>query len=68
MNIISFKMPYRALGIGIVTTGFMVLTVALIMGLEFPKYVTRENRKALCLKPASVEAYKNWVSLGSFYG
>ncbi|XP_064622433.1 uncharacterized protein LOC135484716 [Lineus longissimus] len=57
---IWFKMPFKALGLGIITTGLMVLAVALIMGLEFPKYVSKETKKALCLTTAS-EEYKTWI-------
>jgi len=54
-------MSRRILGVGIVLGGLIVLAIALIIGIGFPKFVYESNLKAVCVQDASHPRYKLWV-------
>ena len=56
-------MSNKVLGAGIIATGLLILAIALIMGLEFPKYIFRKNIEDLCILGYDHPKYKIWVSV-----
>ncbi|KAK7504256.1 hypothetical protein BaRGS_00004560 [Batillaria attramentaria] len=58
-------MSTRILGVGILLAGVLVLSVALIMGLEFPKYVHTHLREDQCVLQDQHDKFRTWVSLQS---
>ena len=54
-------MSKRILGVGIILGGLIVLSVALIVGIGFPKFVFETNLKDVCIQDASHPRYKLWV-------
>jgi len=54
-------MSKRILGVGIILGGLIVLAIALIIGIGFPKFVYDTNLKAVCIQDASHPRYKLWV-------
>jgi len=54
-------MSKRILGVGIVLGGLIVLAIALIIGIGFPKFVYETNLKAVCIQDASHPRYNLWV-------
>ena len=55
-------MSTRILAVGVMLVGALVLSVALIMGLEFPKYVRSQLRDDQCVVHARHPKYQSWVS------
>ena len=56
-------MSNKVLGTGIIATGLLILAIALIMGLEFPKYIFRENVEDLCILGYDHPKFQIWVSI-----
>lgn len=54
-------MSKRILGVGIILGGLIILAIALIIGIGFPKFVYETNLKAVCIQDASHPRYKLWV-------
>ena len=59
--IVRQAMSKRILGVGIVLGGLIVLVIALIIGIGFPKFVFETNLKAVCIQDSSHPRYKFWV-------
>jgi len=54
-------MSKRILGVGIILGGLIVLAIALIIGIGFPKFVYETNLKTVCIQDASHPHYQLWV-------
>jgi len=54
-------MSKRILGVGIILGGLIVLAIALIIGIGFPKFVYDTNLKSVCIQDASHPRYELWV-------
>ena len=59
-------MSKKILGVGIIITGLLVLAIALIMGLEFPKYIFRSTVDERCILGYDHPNYNTWVSNVSY--
>ena len=57
------NMSRRVFGTGIVATGLLVLTIGLILGLEFPKFVYRKSIEDTCILDRTHPKYSIWVSV-----
>ena len=55
-------MSVKILVLGIFFVGIFMLTIALIMGLEFPKYVRRKIVEDQCIINTNHPKYETWVS------
>ena len=53
----------RVFGIGIIAIGLLVLSVALILGFQFPIHVFEKTIDHLCILSSAHPEYKIWVSL-----
>ncbi|KAL8601619.1 hypothetical protein ACOMHN_003885 [Nucella lapillus] len=53
-------MSSRILAVGVMLVGVLVLSVALIMGLEFPKYVFSQFREDQCVVHSRHQNFPSW--------
>lgn len=58
----NHSMSTKILGLGIFLTGMLILSIALIMGLEFPKYVYNKLVEEQCIINENHPKYREWVS------
>ena len=56
------KMSRRVFGAGIILTGVLILGAALIIGLQFPKFVYDTNLEHLCIINERHAGFDDWVS------
>ena len=59
-------MSKRVFGIGIIISGLLVLSIALILGLRFPAYVYTKAVQTQCILESGHDQYEVWVSIGFF--
>lgn len=52
----------RILGVGVAIGGLVLLAVALIMGLNIPKFVTTNNVHTVCILESDHKQFNNFVS------
>lgn len=57
----------KILGIGVILAGGVVLAVALIIGLEFPRHVREKVKDDQCIMDDQHLKYEEWVSLKSLH-
>lgn len=56
------SMSKRVFGIGIIISGLLVLSIALILGLRFPAYVYDKAVQTQCILESDHNQYEIWVS------
>ena len=56
-------MSKRVFGIGIIISGLLVLSIALILGLRFPAYVYTKAVQTQCILDFGHDQYEFWVSI-----
>ena len=59
----QYAVSKRMCGVGIIICGMLLLAVALIMGLEFPKFVYQKNLKDVCILDTNHRLYEHWVGV-----
>ena len=60
------KMSTHLLGLGIGIVGVLILSVALILGLEFPKFARNRLVEDQCVASSDHKSYYKWVSFTWF--
>ena len=54
-------MSKRILGVGIIASGILVLSIALILGIKFPQFVQEKAMDDVCIVDKEHSLYNRWV-------
>ena len=63
----THKVSTKILGFGIFMIGVILLTIGLILGLQFPNYVSEKIRRDMCIFDRKHIFFDSWVSESYFF-